>query len=142
MRTSSIKKIYKELKKMLGKIIKKPLENDEKYKEYAEMASWCNANNAVIVDYKDNYKIENIPETLIDELRKLKLKELNEKSSEYIYKKYSDYKQSNLAIFGSDAEKKKFKDYYDAMKEKYTKYRGKILYANTKEEIDKIEIEF
>ncbi|MDR0675613.1 MAG: hypothetical protein LBF97_01045 [Elusimicrobiota bacterium] len=56
--------------------------------------------------------------------------------------KYPDYKQNNIAIFGSDVEKKEFQDYYDAMKEKYSQYRGEILEATTKEELDEVEIEF
>jgi hypothetical protein len=99
-------------------------------------------NNTVIVDYEDYYKIEKIPETSIHESQNSKLQELDRLASEYMHKQYPDYKQNNIAIFGTDAEKKEFQEYYDAMKEKYTKYRGEILYANTKDELDEVEIEF
>jgi hypothetical protein len=88
------------------------------------------------------YFVSQLPVQPIQELKNLKLRELDMKATEYMLSKYPDYKQNNIAIFGTDTEKKEFQEYYDAMKTKYTKYRGEILYANTKEELDEVEIEF
>lgn len=54
---------------MIGTILKKPV---SAWDEYAQVAEWCNANNARIVDYPDRYEVEAIPtppEPTLDELK-------------------------------------------------------------------------
>lgn len=61
---------------MIGTKFDKPIQ-DNKLKEYAECAEWCNANNATIEDKGEYYEVVAIPEPSIDELKEQKLSELN-----------------------------------------------------------------
>lgn len=58
---------------MLGtKLIKGKYTN----KEYADLAVWCNANNATIEDKGEYYEVVEIPAPSLDELKEAKLTEL------------------------------------------------------------------
>ena len=61
---------------MIGTIFKKPV---SAWDEYAQVAEWCNANNARIVDYPDRYEVEAIPalpEPTLDDLKSQKKAEI------------------------------------------------------------------
>lgn len=53
---------------MISTKIYKPVETEESLKEYSELASWCNKNNAMIVDQGDYYEAVPIPEPTVQEL--------------------------------------------------------------------------
>lgn len=53
---------------MISTKIYKPVETEESLKEYSELASWCNKNNAMIVDQCDYYEAVPIPEPTVQEL--------------------------------------------------------------------------
>ena len=58
---------------MLGtKLYKENLDN----KEYADLAVWCNANNATIEDKGEYYECVAIPAPILDELKQSKINEL------------------------------------------------------------------
>ena len=52
---------------MLGTKIYKPISPDNSEK-YTELASWCNKNNAMIVDQGDYYEAVPVPEPTVQEL--------------------------------------------------------------------------
>ena len=58
---------------MLGTIFKKPVED---WNEYAKTAEWANKNNAQIIEYEDCYRVESIPDPPFEELKSIKLTEL------------------------------------------------------------------
>ncbi len=45
-------------------------------KEYADLACWCNANNATIEEHEDYYEVVALPEPSLEELKTAKLAEL------------------------------------------------------------------
>lgn len=51
---------------MIGFKFEKPVKDDEKY---AEVAQWCNENNAFIEDKGDYYEVVAIPEPTVEELQ-------------------------------------------------------------------------
>ena len=53
---------------MISTKIYKPVETEESLKEYSELASWCNKNNAMIVDQGDYYEAVPVPEPTVQEL--------------------------------------------------------------------------
>ena len=66
---------------MLGtKLIKGKYTN----KEYADLAVWCNANNATIEEFDEYYEVVAIPEHSLEELKTTKLQEVNAWTSKKI----------------------------------------------------------
>ena len=53
---------------MISTKIYKPVESEESLKEYSELASWCNKNNAMIVDQGGYYEAVPVPEPTVQEL--------------------------------------------------------------------------
>ena len=53
---------------MINTKIYKPVESEEAIDEYFKLASWCNNNNAMIVDQDDYYEAVPVPEPTVQEL--------------------------------------------------------------------------
>ena len=60
---------------MIGFKFEKPVEDDEKY---AEVAEWCNENNALIEDKGEYYEVVAIPEPTVEELQAQMQKQLTD----------------------------------------------------------------
>lgn len=58
---------------MIGTVFFKPVKDWDKY---AAAAAWCNEHNARIIEYVDRYEIESVLAPTFDELKGLKLAEL------------------------------------------------------------------
>lgn len=99
---------------MIGSKIYKPLEEDFIFEEYdskspngsprtfskyAELAQWCNSNNAMIVDRGDYYEAVPVPEPTEEELARNVRDTRDTKLSETDYLVASDYpiSEENLA---------------------------------------------
>lgn len=65
---------------MLGTKLTKPLSNTSSI-EYAELADWCNKNNAMIVDQGDYYEAVPVPEPTVQEMASMVRSKRNAKLS-------------------------------------------------------------
>lgn len=75
---------------MLGTKLTKPLSNTSSI-EYAELASWCNKNNAVIVDQGGYYEAVPVPEPTVQEMASRVRSQRNAKLSATDYLVIPDY---------------------------------------------------
>ena len=76
---------------VIGTKIYKPVESEESLKEYSELASWCNKNNAMIVDQGDYYEAVPIPEPTVQELTSMVRSQRDAKLSATDYLVVPDY---------------------------------------------------
>ena len=76
---------------MLNTKIYKPVESEESLKEYSELASWCNKNNAMIVDQGDYYEAVPVPEPTEQELASMVRSQRDAKLSATDYLVVPDY---------------------------------------------------
>lgn len=68
----------------------------------------------------NNYYLKGFaPEQDKNEIKQIKLAELKRETEECFYKTYPLYKQNNIAIFGTDEEKLKFKEFHDRIVAEY-----------------------
>ena len=75
---------------MLGTKIYKPISTDNSEK-YTELASWCNKNNAMIVDQGDYYEAVPVPEPTVQELASMIRSQRDAKLSATDYLVVPDY---------------------------------------------------
>lgn len=75
---------------MLGTKIYKPISPDNSEK-YTEVASWCNKNNAMIVDQGDYYEAVPVPEPTVQELASMVRSQRDAKLSATDYLVVPDY---------------------------------------------------
>lgn len=71
-----------------------------------------------------------------------KLAEAKKICEETILAKYPEYKQRNLAIYGTDEEKETFKSFKLSITDKYDEFCACINSCETAEEVDAIEINY
>ena len=76
---------------VIGTKIYKPVESEESLKEYSELASWCNKNNAMIVDQGDYYEAVPVPEPTAQELASMVRSQRDAKLSATDYLVVPDY---------------------------------------------------
>ena len=76
---------------VIGTKIYKPVESEESLKEYSELASWCNKNNAIIVDQGDYYEAVPVPEPTVQELASMVRSQRDAKLSDTDYLVVPDY---------------------------------------------------
>jgi hypothetical protein len=69
-------------------------------------------------------------------IKSVRLKKANE---EYILSVYPEYKQRNLGIYGTDEEKRAFKDFKDKAVEKYDKLIEKVNECKNDDELNDIQ---
>lgn len=74
----------------------------------------------VEMGYDNNYYLKGfVPEQDKEEIKKMKLAELKREVEERFYKTYPLYRQNNIAIFGTDEEKREFKEFHDRVVAEY-----------------------
>lgn len=56
-----------------------------------------------------------------DKIKEIKKQELKKEVEEKFYSEYPLYKQCNIAIFGTEEERKKFKNFHDKLVSEYDK---------------------
>lgn len=106
---------------MIGFKFDKPVEDDEKY---AEVAEWCNSNNAYIEDKGDYYEVVAIPEPTLEEIAEQIQKQLTDavqhvldaKAQELLYDNclsVCSYIETGVAKF--DSEGKAFRAWRSAV---------------------------
>ena len=69
-----------------------------------EAASWCNANNAYIEEIEGGYQIKSIPEITLDELKTLKLQEVNDWTASKITGGFTSSASGELVTYDSDKD--------------------------------------
>ena len=84
---------------MINTKIYKTVESEETLNEYSKLASWCNSNNAMIVDRGDYYEAVPVPEPTEEELARNVRSIRDAKLSETDYLVVPDYpiSEENLA---------------------------------------------
>lgn len=75
---------------------------------------------------KDLFEEEKEVVVSFNDLKQQKLDMLKKDVEDYFYSIYPLYKQNNIAIFGTDDEKLKFKDFHDKIAEEYGNMVEKI----------------
>jgi len=80
------------------------------------------------------------PKRPIEDLKKEKLNVLEYRVAEYYNKYYPEYKQRNIAIFGTEEEKRAFKLFHDNISLKYYEFKEEVEKAESEEELNKIFI--
>ena len=76
----------------IGYKICKPCENQEELNHYADVAKWCNANNATIEDNGEYYEVVPIPAPSQEEVNAMEVERLKSElaSTDYKCLKYVD----------------------------------------------------
>ncbi|MBO4956286.1 MAG: hypothetical protein J6C50_00400 [Rickettsiales bacterium] len=75
---------------------------------------------------KDLFEEEKEVVVSFNDLKQQKLDMLKKDVEDYFYSIYPLYKQNNIAIFGTDDEKLKFKDFHDKIADEYDNMVEKI----------------
>ena len=73
-------------------------------KEYADLAVWCNANNATIEDKGEYYEVVAIPVPALDELKQAKLKEVDTWTANKITGGFQSLASGSLVTYDSDKD--------------------------------------
>ncbi len=108
--------------------------------QYAKFASYCNKNNLIIVEFDNELKgIKQKPN--LDDTKKEKLNSLKINVENYFYNNYPQYKQNNIAIFGTEEEKEEFKKFHSSTVYIYDYLIKQINEAETEEQLNKIKID-
>lgn len=76
---------------MIGTRINKPVESEDAITAYSELASWCNKNNAMIVDQGDYYEAVPVPEPTEQKLASMVRSQRDAKLSATDYLVIPDY---------------------------------------------------
>ena len=95
---------------MIGKQIQKPVTDAG---DYTKTALWCNANKAIIEDKGDCYEVVAIvePEPTLEEVKALKLAEINRQCDAALSAAVADYPASEIQTFSQQtAEAQAYKD--------------------------------
>ena len=95
---------------MISTKIYKPVESEESLKEYSELASWCNKNNAMIVDQGGYYEAVPVPEPTVQELASSVRSQRDAKLSATDYLVVPDYPISPEDLEAVKAYRKALRD--------------------------------
>ncbi len=117
-------------------ILKKPYTSVE----YAEFAVYCNENNLTIED-KNKYLEAVKHKITFEKLKQYKKNILKINVENYFYNNYPQYKQNNIAIFGTEEEKEEFKKFHSSTVYIYDYLIKQINEAETEEQLNKIKID-
>lgn len=60
-----------------------------------------------------------VPEEILNDIKEKNKLKLKQELKEKFYKEYPIYKQCNIAIYGTNEERKKFKEFHDKIVEEY-----------------------
>ena len=91
-------------------------------------------------DYKGNLYLKGYGEIeSLEEVKEKKLKELKKDIEDYIYSIYPLYKQNNIAIFGTDEERQKFKEFHNTITSQYNEMVDKVKSCKSVKSLGKIE---
>lgn len=110
------------------------------FNKYLELVNYCDENNLIVVDKGDYYESED-PDGDIDELRNRLLTQLKSNVENYIYNNYPLHRQNNIAIYGTDEERQRFKIFKEYNTNIYHKKVDEINKAKNLKELKKINIE-
>lgn len=92
-------------------------------------------------DYQGQWYLKGYtPQQPLEEIKEKKLKELKTDVENYIYSVYPIYKQNNIAIFGTEEERQKFKEFHDAITSQYNEMVDKVKNCRSVKSLEKIEI--
>ena len=90
-------------------------------------------------DYKGNWYLKGYGEIeSLEEAKEKKLKELKKDVENYIYSIYPLYKQNNIAIFGTDEERQKFKEFHNTTTSWYNEVVDKVKSCKSVKSLEKI----
>lgn len=73
-------------------------------KEYADLAIWCNANNATIEDKGEYYEVVAIPEPSLEELKTAKLQEVDQWTANKIVGGFISTASGETVTYDSDKD--------------------------------------
>lgn len=116
--------------------------------KYNELVSYANLNNCIIEDKGEYYETVEIKivEPTLEELKANKKAELKQKRDEYKSKNsFSQFVYENLEfnlIEDVDNEKAKWRTFLQNLIKQYDNYKNQINLAQSKEELDNINIVF
>lgn len=90
-------------------------------------------------DYQGQWYLKGYtPQQPLEEIKEKKLKELKTDVENYIYSVYPIYKQNNIAIFGTEEERQKFKEFHDAITSQYNEMVDKVKNCRSVKSLGKI----
>ncbi len=91
---------------------------------------------------KSDNELKGIKQKLnLDDIKKEKLNSLKINVENYFYNNYPQYKQNNIAIFGTEEEKEEFKKFHSSNVYIYDYLIKQINEAETEEQLNKIKID-
>ena len=75
-----------------------------------------------VIEVNNRYYLKGFePEVDLSEIKELKKQKLKKEIEEKFYVEYPIYKQCNIAIFGTEEERQKFKEFHDVLVSEYDK---------------------
>ena len=73
-----------------------------------------------VIEVNNRYYLKGFePEIDLNKIKELEKQKLKKEIEEKFYAEYPLYRQCNIAIFGTEEEKQKFKEFHDALASKY-----------------------